>query len=85
MIKCPNCGSTAQIKLLKTNYQEDGWTIIRTDTYWCGCCCQFDVSARFESDGYEVIDNVRYPQEYDQTLTQLAYQMIGAINKKRGE
>jgi predicted RNA-binding Zn-ribbon protein involved in translation (DUF1610 family) len=44
MIKCPNCGSTAQVELLwRDNYS-------RTDyheyDYKCGCGCEFEV--RFE-------------------------------------
>ena len=44
MIKCPNCGSTAQVELLwHDNYN-------RTDyheyDYRCGCGCEFEV--RFE-------------------------------------
>ena len=58
MIKCPNCGSTAQIKWLKTDFQENGWTIIRIDTYQCGCGCQLKVSATFESDGFETIEQI---------------------------
>ena len=65
MIKCPYCGSTAQVKLLRTDYQENGWTITRVDAYQCGCGCQFEASAVFESDGYETIENVKCPQDTD--------------------
>ena len=58
MIKCPNCGSSAQVRILETDYHEDGWTITRVDAYRCGCGCRFEVSAVFESDGIETIDNI---------------------------
>ena len=38
MIKCPNCGSTAQIRLQKIEEQElNCYTIEVTRTYKCGC------------------------------------------------
>ena len=55
MIKCPNCGSTAQPELITTDYIEDGWTINRIATYQCGCGCQFETEAIFESDGVEEV------------------------------
>lgn len=55
MIKCPNCGSTAQPEVIATDYIEDGWTINRITTYQCGCGCQFKASAMFESDGIEEV------------------------------
>lgn len=55
MIKCPNCGSTAQPEVIATDYIEDGWTINRITTYQCGCGCQFEASAIFKSDGVETL------------------------------
>ena len=38
MIKCPNCGSTAQIRLQKIEEQEmNCYTIEVIRTYKCGC------------------------------------------------
>ena len=37
MVRCPNCGSTAQLKLLSTEYNEDGWDIEVVRYYICGC------------------------------------------------
>ena len=38
MVRCPNCGSTAQPKLQKTEEQElTCYTIEVTRTYQCGC------------------------------------------------
>ena len=28
MVRCPRCGSTAQVKVTGTNFVEDGWEII---------------------------------------------------------
>lgn len=36
MIKCPNCGSTAQIKLIGTDYPTYSHCI---ETWRCGCGC----------------------------------------------
>jgi hypothetical protein len=33
MIKCPNCGSTAQVRLILVKYDRD--------EYKCGCGCRF--------------------------------------------
>lgn len=55
MIKCPNCGSTAQPEVIETDYVENGWTINRIATYQCGCGCQFQTVATFESDGDEML------------------------------
>lgn len=37
MEKCPMCGSSAQLKLVATEYNEDGWTIEVVRYYICGC------------------------------------------------
>lgn len=44
MIKCPNCGSTAQVELVwKTDYS---YTDFQEYDYECKCGCSF--TARFE-------------------------------------
>lgn len=40
-IKCPNCGSTAQPKVITTEYNENGWTIEVVRYYICGCGATF--------------------------------------------
>lgn len=40
-IKCPVCGSTAQPKLMTTEYNENGWTIEVVRYYICGCGATF--------------------------------------------
>ena len=37
MARCPKCGSSAQPKLLTTEYNEDGWDIEVVRYYICGC------------------------------------------------
>ena len=40
MIKCPNCGSSAQVKQVwSNNYNE--YTRNLVNEYTCGCGCQF--------------------------------------------
>ena len=36
-MKCPNCGSSSQLKLQTTNYKENGWGIEVTHYYTCSC------------------------------------------------
>lgn len=74
MIKCPNCGSTAQFKLSTPLYYDEG---VWKQQKKCGCGCV--VILRFE----EKIDKIEYPQD-NQPISKLAHQMIQAINK-RGE
>ena len=40
MIKCPNCGSTAQVKLTSTEKRHDDWEWL--ETYKCGCGCTIE-------------------------------------------
>jgi hypothetical protein len=37
MVKCPNCGSSAQVEEFDTLYHEDGEVIIVERRYHCGC------------------------------------------------
>ena len=75
MTKCPYCGSTAQFKLSTPLYYEDGvWK--HQKKCECGCI----VVLRLE----EKVDKIEYPQD-NQPISKLAYQMIQAISKKRGE
>ena len=36
-MRCPNCGSSAQLKVVSTEYHEDGWDIEVVRHYVCGC------------------------------------------------
>ena len=56
MLKCPNCGSTAQPKVYETAFVEDGWTITKYTTYECGCGHFFTTQIYYISDGYEEVE-----------------------------
>ena len=55
MIKCPNCGSSAQLRVVKTEYNEDGWTISVIRHYECGCGARFTGESWYQSEGFEVL------------------------------
>lgn len=58
-MKCPNCGSTAQVKLIDTHYNEDGWTVEVIHTYKCGCGQSFTGTAYYTcQEGYEIIEKI---------------------------
>jgi transcriptional regulator NrdR family protein len=57
MIKCPKCGSTAQIEVFEEEYHEDGWEIIAVRWYSCGCGRKFTTLTTYHSNGDEEIDN----------------------------
>ena len=40
-IKCPNCGSTAQVELVWED--RDSYSTKKTKEYICGCGCRFEV------------------------------------------
>ena len=57
MIKCPRCGSTAQVQEIETNYIEDGWEITVYRDYECRCGCRFYGTSVFHcQDQYEIIE-----------------------------
>ena len=39
-IKCPNCGSTAQVELMWEDY--DNYDTQKINEYQCGCGCRFE-------------------------------------------
>ena len=55
MIKCVNCGSSAQLRVVKTDYNEDGWTISVVRHYECGCGAHFTGESWYQSEGFEVL------------------------------
>ncbi len=48
MARCPNCGNSAQPKLLATEYNEDGWDIEVVRTYACSCGCVYTGTSYYE-------------------------------------
>lgn len=59
MIKCPNCGSTAQLELLDTWYHEDGDTIVVERLLTCGCGQDFYTLQTYHSTDPEENDPTR--------------------------
>lgn len=49
MVRCPICGSTAQPKVIKTEYVEDGWELEVIRTYKCGCGGLFTGTSYYEA------------------------------------
>ena len=56
MAKCPWCGSEAQIKVVATDYIEDGWDMEVQRHCVCGCGTAFVAKSWYHSDGCEEID-----------------------------
>lgn len=52
-MKCPTCGSSAQPKLVDTDYRENGWTIEKIRHYKCGCGTDFITVTTYENNGIE--------------------------------
>ena len=57
MIKCPNCGSTAQVKLIYVEFEEDPCGAIRYKTYKCGCGRLFTTRTYYEASSNEMVDD----------------------------
>ena len=52
-MKCPTCGSSAQPKLIDTDYRENGRTIEKICHYKCGCGTDFMTVTMYENTGVE--------------------------------
>ena len=57
MIKCPNCGSTAQVKVIDVEFEDDPCGAIRYKTYKCGCGRIFTTCTYYEESSNEIIDD----------------------------
>lgn len=57
MIKCPNCGSSAQVRLFDDEFEEDPCGAIRYKTYLCGCGRMFITRTYYREITNEIIDN----------------------------
>ena len=57
MIKCPNCGSSAQVKLFDDEFEDDPCGAIRYKTYLCGCGHLFTTRTYYEESSNEIIDD----------------------------
>lgn len=59
MTRCPNCGSSAQPRIIKEEYQPDGWEIVLIRTYECGCGCRFTgTSVYICQECYEIVEEI---------------------------
>lgn len=56
MIKCSNCGSTAQVRVFDVEFEEDLWGAIRYKTYLCGCGRMFITRTYYRESSSEIID-----------------------------
>ena len=57
MVRCPWCGSTAQVEVVSTEYIENGWDIEVVRTYRCGCGQMFTGTSYYTCpDAYEVVE-----------------------------
>lgn len=61
MPKCPNCGSTAQVREWDTQYHEAGSTkeIVVVRRYKCGCGCCFVGCVDYKQVSNEMIEEER--------------------------
>ena len=57
MIRCPNCGSTAQLKVIDMGIVEDSCGAIRFKTYECGCGYVFTTRTYYKQSSDEMIDD----------------------------
>lgn len=57
MIKCPNCGSTTQIELLSTKYEENDNMVIVSRLYHCKCDKAFSTTQCYEAIDEEEKDD----------------------------
>lgn len=59
MTRCPNCGSSAQLRVTETEYIENGWEIEAVRTYKCGCGCGFTGTAYYHcQECYEIVEQL---------------------------
>ena len=58
MIKCPNCGSSAQVKVIDVEFEDDLFGIIRYKTYKCGCGRLFLTRTYYKASSNEIIDDI---------------------------
>jgi hypothetical protein len=54
MIKCPNCGSTAQVKPLSLRANGDEFLVVKRE-YSCGCGVVFKTTQYYYAQDREVV------------------------------
>ena len=55
MIKCPNCGSSAQVKVIDVEFEDGPFEVIRYKTYKCGCSRLFLTRTYYKASTNEII------------------------------
>lgn len=55
MIKCPNCGSSAQVKVIDVEFEDDHFGVIRYKTYKCGCGRIFLTRTYYKASSNEIV------------------------------
>ena len=55
--QCPNCGSTAQVYVVDTEFERQGDHIVNYTTYGCGCKHLWLTSTIYKQDGEERIED----------------------------
>lgn len=55
-MRCPNCGSSAQLKVVSTEYHEDGWEIEVVRHYVCGCGERCVGKSYYHCEGWEIAE-----------------------------
>lgn len=58
MIKCPNCGSSAQVEVIDVEFESDPFGIIQYKTYKCGCGRLFLTRTYYKASSNEIIDDI---------------------------
>ena len=55
--QCPNCGSTAQVYVVDTEFEEQDNHIVKYTTYGCGCKHLWLTSTTYQQTGEEIIED----------------------------
>lgn len=55
--QCPNCGSTAQVYVVDTEFERQGDHIVNYTTYGCGCKHLWLTSTIYKQEGEECIED----------------------------
>ena len=57
MIKCPNCGSSAQSKVIGVEFEDDPFGVTRYKDYKCGCGHIFTTQTYYTASSNEMVDD----------------------------
>jgi hypothetical protein len=68
MVKCPNCGSTAQPELQNLYFHDGNRQVERIKVYSCGCRCLFKVTETFSKKPGDTKIETMFFQESAKTI-----------------